>query len=182
MTKDIDLSNLENRSILIIDDNHAIHRDYKAVLCPEQYDGKDERLDQLEQMLFAEEDANSDGSAKPRRRRIRNFFLQSAFQGQEAYELVKKHYVKGIRYPLAFVDMRMPPGWDGLETVEKLREIDEDMFFTIVTAYSDHTYETIIDRLGPSAPVRILYKPFDPSEIYEMAYKIVSKWNENHVF
>ncbi len=179
MTKEIDLSNLENRSILIIDDNHSIHRDYKAVLCPDQHDGKDERLDQLEDLLFA----SDDGSPKsPRRRRIRNFYLQSAFQGQEAYELVKKHSAKGIRYPLAFVDMRMPPGWDGLETVEKLREIDDDMFFTIVTAYSDHTYETIIDRLGPSAPVRILYKPFDPSEIYEMAYKIVSKWNENHVF
>ncbi len=183
MTKDIDLSNLENRSILLIDDNHSIHRDYKAVLCPEQYDGKDERLDELEDMLFSEVDASDPAAARPpRRRRVRNFYLQSAFQGQEAYELVKKHYSKGIRYPLAFVDMRMPPGWDGLETIEKLREVDDDMFFAIVTAYSDHTYETIIERLGSSAPVRILYKPFDPAEIYEMAFKIVSKWNENQVF
>lgn len=178
MTEPIDLSNLENRSILLIDDNHSIHRDYKAVLCPEQYDGRDERLDELEDMLFSEQGKAE--AAKPRPRRVRNFALQSAFQGQEAYELVKKHYAKGIRYPLAFVDMRMPPGWDGLETIEKLRQADPDMFFTIVTAYSDHTYETIIERLGDAAPVRILYKPFDPTEIYEMAYKIVAKWNQKH--
>lgn len=175
---DIDLSKLDNRSILLIDDNHAIHRDYKAVLCPEQYDESEERLDELEDMLFSDE--RPAGQTR-QNRRLRNFFLQSAFQGEEAYELVKKHKQKGIRYPLAFVDMRMPPGWDGLETIEKLREVDPDMFFTIVTAYSDHTYETIIERLGPATPIRILYKPFDPSEIYEMSYKIVSKWNEINV-
>ena len=176
MTEPIDLSHLENRSILLIDDNHSIHRDYSAVLRPEQYDGRDEKLDELEEMLFSGEDAKQ----QREKQRVRNFELQSAFQGQEAYELVKRHYAKGIRYPLAFVDMRMPPGWDGLETIEKLREVDPDMFFTIVTAYSDHTYETIIERLGESAPVRILYKPFDPSEIYEMAHKVVAKWNELH--
>lgn len=176
---EIDLAHLENRSILIIDDNHAIHRDYKAVLCPEQYDESEDKLDALEDMLFSDDS----GANKPReKRRIRNFHLQSAFQGEEAYDLVKKHKLKGVRYPLAFVDMRMPPGWDGLETIEKLREVDQDMFFTIVTAYSDHTYETIVDRLGPATPIRILYKPFDPSEIYEMSYKIVSKWNEKQIF
>ena len=79
---------------------------------------------------------------------------------------------------MAFVDMRMPPGWDGLETIEKIREIDQDMLFMIVTAYSDHTFETIVERLGPSVPVRILYKPFDPKEIYNTAYKMVCRWNE----
>lgn len=179
---DIDLSDLENRSILIIDDNHSIHRDYKAVLCPEQYDRRDKKLDELENLLFADDEEDAEVIKTPRKRIIRNFFLQSAYQGEEAYQIVKKHKARGIRYPMAFVDMRMPPGWDGLETIERIREIDDEMFFTIITAYSDHTYETIIERLGPAAPVRILYKPFDPLEIYEMAYKIVSKWNENNCF
>ncbi|MDQ8201633.1 response regulator [Pelagicoccus sp. SDUM812003] len=173
-TNDIDLASLQNRSILLIDDNHAIHRDYKAVLCPEQYDSAGQKLDELEDMLF-------DDQPKKQRRRIRNFVLQSAFQGEEAFEMVKKHLAKGVRYPLAYVDMRMPPGWDGLETIENLRQVDPQMNFIIVTAYSDHTYDTIVDRLGPSTPARILYKPFDPSEIYEMSYKILREWNDrNH--
>ena len=179
---DIDLSDLENRYVLLIDDNHAIHRDYKAVLCPQQPNGKHERLDALEAKLFGEESTEDATAVKQRsKNRIRNFSTQSVFQGQEAYKLVTKHYAKGIRYPLAFVDMRMPPGWDGLETIERLREVDPDMFFTIVTAYSDHTDEAIIERLGPDAPVSLLFKPFDPKEVYEMAYKIVSQWNENSV-
>lgn len=175
---DIDLHDLENRSILIIDDNHSIHRDYRAVLCPEQDDQSDEALDELESMLFGEDVGSA--AKEPKKRRLRNFQIQSAFQGEEAYEIVKKHKAKGIRYPLAFVDMRMPPGWDGLETIERIREVEPDMHFIIVTAYSDHTYETIIDRLGPGAPVRILYKPFDPSEVYTLSYKTLAKWNKAH--
>ncbi|MEM9157662.1 MAG: response regulator [Verrucomicrobiota bacterium] len=176
MTEDIDLSNLENRCILIIDDNKSIHKDYRTVLCPDAEDESEEKLDQLEDMLFGEDD---EPATRPKR--IRNFALTSAYQGEEAYNIVKEGKNKNLRYPMAFVDMRMPPGWDGLETIEKIRELDQDMLFMIVTAYSDHTFETIVERLGPSVPVRILYKPFDPKEIYSTAYKMVSKWNELNI-
>ena len=176
MNEDIDLSALENRCILIIDDNKSIHKDYRTVLCPDIEDKSEEKLDELEDMLFGEEE--SSGSVAVKAKRIRNFSLKSAYQGEEAFEIVKEGRSKGVRYPMAFVDMRMPPGWDGLETIERIRELDQDMLFMIVTAYSDHTFETIVERLGPSVPVRILYKPFDPKEIYSTAYKMVSKWNE----
>jgi len=70
--------------------------------------------------------------------------------------------------------------WDGLETIERLREIDPEMLFMIVTAYSDHTFDTIIERLGRAVPVRILYKPFNPEEIYQSAYQMVASWNEKN--
>ncbi|WP_200358780.1 response regulator [Pelagicoccus mobilis] len=171
-TSHIDLSSLENRSILVVDDNHSIHRDYQSVLCPNPHDGEQSELEKLEALLLGDEAESSNES------RHRNFTLQSAFQGEEAVELVEKHLAKGIRYPMAFVDMRMPPGWDGLETIRELRRLDPEMRFVIVSAYSDHTHETLKSELGENCLVQIVYKPFDPREIYQLAYRIVSKWNE----
>ncbi|MBD5781735.1 response regulator [Pelagicoccus sp. NFK12] len=170
----IDLSKLENRSLLIVDDNHSLHRDYNAVLRPDQRDDGEAKLDELENLLLG----NSGTDAA--KRRERNFQIQSTYQGEEAYELVKRHHSKGIKYPLALVDMRMPPGWDGLETIKKLREIDSSMRFIIVTAYSDYSEEEIEQELGARTPVTMVYKPFEPTELYELAYDLVSSWNNRY--
>lgn len=174
--RDIDLSCLENRSILVVDDNHSIHRDYRAVLCPHDEDAEGSKLDEMEDLLFGAEARPS--PAPNGKRPIRNFHLEPAYQGEEAYEMVKERHAAGLRFPLAFIDMRMPPGWDGLETIEKLREADPDMRYVIVTAYSDHTYETIVDRLGPQTLVQLVYKPFNPAEIYELAFKTLLDWEQ----
>lgn len=169
----IDLSGLSNRSILIVDDNYSIHRDYQAVLQPDQRDENEDTLDELEQLLHGE------SVPTPTPPRQRNFELQSTFQGEDAHELVGRHLKKGVRYPLAFVDMRMPPGWDGLETIQRIRTVDGAMQFVIVTAYSDHTEQDIEQALGNCPPVQIVYKPFNPTELYELAYQFVSDWNAN---
>lgn len=171
MSNEFDLSGFENRSILIIDDNHALHRDYYAVLRPDQRGEDEAKLDELEEFLLGP-DENA-----PSNKALRNFELQSAYQGEEAYELVKKHEAKGIRYPLAFVDMRMPPGWDGLETIKRIREIDEDMSFIIVSAYSDYSELEISEQLGSDKLVKLICKPFDPAEIYALSYQIIADWN-----
>lgn len=173
---EIDLAGLTNRSVLVVDDTHSIHRDYKAVLCPDQRDESERQLEALEELLLGDPDSPTPDTHS----RVRNFELQPAYQGEEAYHLVKKHRSKGIRYPLALVDMRMPPGWDGLETIERLREIDSDMTFAIVTAYSDHTNEEIEARLGNGIPAEIVYKPFDPEALYELCYRVVAAWNARH--
>ncbi|MDQ8186130.1 response regulator [Pelagicoccus sp. SDUM812002] len=168
---EIDLRHLENRSVLVVDDNHAIHRDYHAVLRPDQRDEGEQKLDELEDLLLGT-------SETPKNRRERNFEIQSVYQGEEAYELIQRHYAKGIKYPLAFIDMRMPPGWDGLETIKKLREVDSAIQFIIVTAYSDYSEEEIEQALGPQTPFDITYKPFEPVELYEMTYELVASWNQ----
>ncbi len=171
---DIDLSALANRSLLVIDDNHSLHRDYLAVLRPDQRDPEEDKLDELEELLLG------DTASSKLKKRERNFQVQSAYQGEEAYEMVKRHKAKGIQYPLAFVDMRMPPGWDGLETIKKLREVDPEMIFIIVTAYSDYSEEEIEAELGPQTPVTMVYKPFEPAELYEMTYELIANWNNQH--
>ncbi|MDQ8180478.1 response regulator [Pelagicoccus sp. SDUM812005] len=169
---DIDLATLENRSLLVIDDNLSLHRDYKAVLRPDQSNEGDSKLDELEDLLLA-----APGYKRPPKRQ-RNFEIQSAYQGEEACELVRRHLAKGIRYPLAFVDMRMPPGWDGLETIHQIREIDPAMRFVIVTAYSDYSDAEIQSSLGPQTPVSIVHKPFEPTKLYELTYELVADWNQ----
>lgn len=172
---EIDLTKLKNKSVLVIDDNHAIHRDYLAVLRPDQRDEEEDELDRLEDFLLGKP-----GADKPPQRE-RNFQIQSTYQGEEAHELVTRHLKKGIRYPLAFVDMRMPPGWDGLETIERIREVDPDIHFVIVTAYSDYPEELIEERLGKTTNYQIVYKPFDPPGLYELAYELVANWNQANV-
>lgn len=171
MKNQINLAGLVNRSILIVDDNHALHRDYYAVLRPDQNEEDESKLDELEELLLGSD--NTD----PSPRIERNFDLQSVYQGEEALALVTKHLKKGIRYPLAFIDMRMPPGWDGLHTIEQIRAVDPDIFFVIVSAYSDYTEEDIVERLGEGTKVKLVCKPFEPAEIYQLSFDILADWN-----
>lgn len=157
---------------MIIDDTHSIHRDYQAVLCPEKRDENVDELERLENLLL------DDLLEETPKRRIRNFELQSTYQGEEAHSLVTKHLAKNIRYPVAFVDMRMPPGWDGLQTIEKLHEVDPAIRYAIVTAFSDHSQEEIESRVPRTCSAKVIAKPFAPKEIYETAYRLSCEWHK----
>jgi diguanylate cyclase (GGDEF)-like protein/PAS domain S-box-containing protein len=78
---------------------------------------------------------------------------------------------------MAFVDMRMPPGWDGVETISKMWEADPDIQVVICTAYSDYSWEEIIKRLGNVDRLLILKKPFDTVEVCQLAYALTQKWH-----
>ncbi|HMD55326.1 MAG TPA: PAS domain-containing protein, partial [Phycisphaerae bacterium] len=158
------MSNEEkNRRILIIDDNRAIHDDFHKILVPK--DVVD--LDEIEAKLF--------GDSKPAPQRVK-YGLDSAYQGQEGLELVCKAVQAGQRYALAFVDMRMPPGWDGLQTIEKIWEVDPDIQVVICTAYSDYSWEEISRKFGSGDHLLILKKPFDTVEVCQLACALTEKW------
>ena len=96
----------KNRRILVIDDNRAIHDDFRKILCPPDSAGNS--LECFETVLF--------GKATAVPAPIR-FDLDFAFQGQEGLERVRQALAAGRPYATAFIDVRMPPGWDGIETV-----------------------------------------------------------------
>ncbi|ATC65332.1 hypothetical protein CMV30_16025 [Nibricoccus aquaticus] len=156
----------KNRRIIIIDDNHAIHEDFARILR-----GKDQqqnKLDDLEAELF--------GSAKPQSGAV-NFDLSSAFQGEEGVAKVRDALNAGRPFALAFVDMRMPPGIDGLETLERLWQLDPDIQAVICTAYSDYSWDELLGRLGRNDRLLILKKPFDNIEVRQMAGTLTEKWS-----
>ena len=109
---------LVNRRLLIIDDNASIHLDFRKVLGAQAEHSAQAALDVLEANIFGEAVVDS---ARP------NFEIDSAHQGQEGVAMAHQALVEGRPYSMAFVDMRMPPGWDGLKTIERLWATDPDV-------------------------------------------------------
>src|SRR5882672_3934730 len=154
-----------NRRILVIDDNRAIHDDFRKIL-----GGKAASRSELEAA-----EAEIYGDASPARKGA-EFEIVSAYQGQEGLALVQEAAANGRRFAIAFVDVRMPPGWDGIETTTKLWQADPDLQVVICTAYSDYSWEDMIKRLGSSDRLLILKKPFDVVEVQQLANALSEKW------
>jgi len=154
-----------NRRILVIDDNPAIHADFKKILTP--VSNSRQRLDALEAAFFGEE-KKVEG--------ILNFELDSALQGQQGFELVQKSLAEKRPYAMVFMDVRMPPGWDGIETSGRIWAIDPAIQTVICTAYADYSWDQMIARLGISDRLVILKKPFDNVEVVQLAYALTEKW------
>ena len=124
--------------ILIVDDNRAIHEDFRKILNPEY---SSLPVDALEASIFDEVAAPISG---------KDFEIDSAFQGMEALSMVQAALSENRPYALAFVDGRMPPGWDGVETIGHLWKAYPDLQVVICTAYSDYSWEQIIQCVGHS--------------------------------
>jgi signal transduction histidine kinase len=154
-----------NRRILVVDDNPAIHSDFRKILCP-ALTGND-GLDAVEAEIFGH------GQAVPS---PAGFQVDSAFQGQEGFALVQQSIAANQPYALVFMDVRMPPGWDGIETVAHIWEIAPDIQMVICTAYSDYSWDQMISRLGISDRLLILKKPFDNVEVVQLAHALTEKW------
>src|SRR6185369_6863778 len=104
------------------------------------------------------------------------FELDSAYQGQEGLAKVEAALQAGRPYAMAFVDMRMPPGWDGVETIEQLWRADPRLQVVICTAYSDSSWEEVLRRLDAGDRLLILKKPFDNIEVRQLANALTAKW------
>ncbi|WP_236216321.1 putative bifunctional diguanylate cyclase/phosphodiesterase [Pseudomonas rhodesiae] len=152
-----------NRRILIVDDTASIHEDFRKILCADTH--AEPSLDSLEETLFGT-------PAAPRQ----VFELDSAYQGQEALALVSQALAANAPYAMVFIDMRMPPGWDGLQTIEQLWNVDPNLQIALCTAYSDYSFEAIEARLKYNDQLLILKKPFDHLEIRQMASALTWKW------
>ncbi|MBN1866619.1 response regulator [Candidatus Sumerlaeota bacterium] len=154
--------------ILIVDDNQDIHSDFRTILLRRS---EDKDVDNLMTEFFGDATASSSLPGA-------EYVIDSAFQGQEGVEKIQHALAEGNPYALAFVDMRMPPGWDGLETITHVWEADPDVQVVICTAYSDHSWQEITDRLGGARDnLLILKKPFDSVEVAQLATSLTKKWS-----
>jgi diguanylate cyclase (GGDEF)-like protein len=152
--------------LLIVDDNRAIHEDFRKILLGPELD---ENLQALDSMLFG-------GTAPAAACSLPAFRLDSAYQGAEALALVQRSLEERAPYSVAFVDMRMPPGWDGLETIQRLWGVDPEIQIVICSAYSDHGWQELTERLGASDRLLILKKPFEQIEVLQCAHALAAKW------
>jgi CheY-like chemotaxis protein len=154
----------QNHRILIIDDNRDIHEGFRKILCPPNTmrDG----LEEMESALFDTK------LVLPRP----VFELTSAYQGQEGLDLAQKAVQAGLPYATAFVDVRMPPGFDGIETTARIWQIDPALEIVICTAYSDYSWDDLSSKLNHSDKFLILKKPFEIEEVLQLAITLTEKW------
>ena len=156
-----------NRRILVIDDNTAIHDDLRKILLGEVKTQENLRDD--EELLF--------GAAPVT---ITKFEIDSAYQGQEGLAKLEQSLAEGRPYAMAFVDVRMPPGWDGVETIDHLWRAYPNLQVVLCTAYSDYSWNDMHRRLGRSEKLLILKKPFDNIEVMQLAHALTNKWLLSH--
>src|SRR5580692_3977931 len=158
-----DDSELLIHRLLMIDDNPAIHEDYRKILS-----GRDDsQVSAAEAALFGEPLATVSSPT---------FEVDSALQGRDGVELARRALLDGRPYAVAFVDMRMPPGWDGLETIENLWKVDPEIQVVVCSAYSDYDWMELLTRLGYSDKLIVIKKPFEPIEILQCASALSRKW------
>jgi signal transduction histidine kinase len=154
--------NAPNNRILIVDDNRGIHEDFHKIL---RASPDEARLEVTEAALFDQ----------PAARRP-EFALTSAFQGEQALDLVRRAQAAGEPFALAFVDVRMPPGIDGVETAQRLWAIDPELQIVICSAYSDYGWRDMTAQFGAAERWVLLKKPFDNIEVLQLASAFTEKW------
>ena len=161
---------IANQRILVIDDNRAIHDDFRKILT--RADDGEADLAAAELAIFGESAA---ADVRP------TFDVDSALQGEQGVECVRAALAAGHPYAVAFVDMRMPPGWDGLETIEKLWAVDPDVQVVICSAHSDYDWTEVVARLGHADKLLIIKKPFEPIEVLQCACALTRKWDNERI-
>jgi two-component system cell cycle sensor histidine kinase/response regulator CckA len=157
-----------NERVLIIDDDPEIQNAYRLVLAPEPESHNSSRT-RLAQLLPL--DRKDHPLASPR------FDLDFAGQGPEGVALAASALERKQPFAVAFIDIRMPPGFDGMETAARIRRIDPDMEIVVVTAFSDRSRDEIVHAVGSPEKLLFLRKPFDPEELLQMALSLTAKWN-----
>jgi CheY-like chemotaxis protein len=150
------------KRLLIIDDSEAIHLDFRRILCPER--ASDDELDELEDAIFGETPPSRPLDGDP-------YEVDSAFQGLEGLEKVKEAQAQGRPYALVFLDYRMPPGWNGVETLRHLRQVAPSLQVVLCSAYTDYSWQEIAQEFGETR-LEELRKPFNSQELRQMAHRL----------
>lgn len=157
----------KNLKILIVDNDKTIHEDFREVLSGKNKTSR--KLDELEVVLF--DKSNEAKFLLPA------YELDFAFPGEEALQKVTAAGKCSEPYAVCFADVRKSKGWDGIETVKRIREVDNDIQIVICSVYSEYSWDEIFLELGDSDNLSFLRKPFDRLEVRQIASTLSAKWN-----
>lgn len=156
----------QTQKIIIIDDNANIHQDFIKILTTNKVSASSE----LEKGLF---DLPSDASPS----NLPIFEIDTALQGIEGINKISDAFKDGNPFSIAFVDVRMPPGLDGIETIKRIYPIDPNIQVVICSAFSDYTWEQTADNLGIRDNLLILKKPFDSVAVRQLVCSLAKKYS-----
>ena len=155
--------------ILVIDDIIDIHKDFQKILT-DSGNPISQNLNELNKTLFG---------SSIETKRSQTFELDAVFQGKEGVQLVRKALSEQNPYAVAFVDVLMPPGMDGIQTIEEIWKVDPDIQIVICTAHSKYTWDDLRNRFGETDRLFVLKKPFDQLETLNLAHSLAKRWSIN---
>ena len=156
-----------NHRVLIVDDEAGIHSDFKDMLNPSSTQAL---TDQLAKTLL-DEDSEHKTSFLP------NFELLHATSGEEACDIIRAAKASNRPIAAAYIDVRMPPGIDGVEAIRRIRQIEKDIELVIMTAYTDKPLPEIVRDMELLHKLLYIRKPFAPEEVQQITLALVEKWN-----
>lgn len=172
---------METKRILIVDDNESIHEDIHNVLGSKAKRKKDSETVALEEELFGESPKSSSSNGTNNA----EYVIDDAYQGADAVKMVDKAAEEGFPYALIFMDVRMPPGIDGIQAVTEIWRNHPQIEVVICTAYSDYTWDEIVEQFGPTDHLLFMKKPFDSISLKQTAISLTTKWdyaNRNRLY
>ena len=172
MFNTIDLKTQLNRRILLVDDEPEILDELTTVLSPKQTDETTGReLNSLENRLF--------GEPVNIKRTQKSYEVHCCRQGNDAVNAVQQALTNDRPFAVAFLDVRMPPGPDGVRTAEQIRKIDPNLQIVMMTGYSDFDISEIAKRVPPEDKLLYVQKPIHSQEIRQFALALTAKWQSD---
>ena len=153
-----------NYRVLVVDDQREIHQDFEEMLTPGVTGASTDDLAEA----FASE---VDESFLPK------FELLHARSGAEAYNMIKMAIETDNPIAVAYIDIRMPPGMDGIETTRRIRAIDKNIEIVLMTAYTDKSLGEIVREMDLLHKLLYIRKPFAREEIQQITLALAEKWN-----
>lgn len=159
--------------ILIVDDNESIHEDFKKILCAPRTKESHKDLQLIEMELFEEDEKAV--AFNPADQLV--YRIDSAFQGLESVSMVEAAAKADDPYAMVLMDVRMPPGINGIEAIDRIWKKHPYTEMVIVTAFSDYSWESILQTIGQTDRLMFLRKPFDQVTVKQMALALTKKYN-----
>lgn len=168
-----------NKRILIVDDQRDLREQLAKLLHRSAKENETTSLVQQmkAKLMGSKDEEDSQEQLDDSNIAEDNYIADIASQGEEAFKMVQEANANEDPYAMMFLDMRMPPGWDGLETAKRIREIDQNIEIVIMTAYADHDQKTIAEQVGKPEKLLYIKKPFQAEEIYQLALCLTTKWS-----
>ncbi len=166
-----------NSSILCVDDEPGILEAYRNTL-----DGNGKQSGEMQDLLSrrrqrrkGEEHVSGTDDAS---RQTMSYNVFTASSGEEAIEIVRRELAAGRQIAAGFFDMVMPGGIDGMETIKRILQIDNQMLCAVVTAYTDRSPEQLGTIFARQDDWLYFNKPFSAGEVRQTAYHLVTAWNQ----
>ena len=155
--------------VLVVDDDEMLIDEYVRCL-GEDYepDSATTTLTELEKVLFGDE-TDETGAAR--------FDVEYRTQGEPAVEAVEAAVKAGKPYAIVFLDIRMPPGIDGIEAAKRIRALDPDVNIVIVTGSASAEVGNLDIEVPPADKIFFFKKPFHAEECRQLAAALCGKWH-----